>query len=78
MVDENYQGRGIASFLLKYLIEIAKEREVKGFSADVLFSNRPMLNVFEKLPYVLHKTVSEGIVGIKFRFNELKEELGEK
>ncbi len=78
MVDENYQGRGIASFLLKYLIEIAKEREVKGFSADVLFSNRPMLNVFEKLPYVLHKAVSDGIVSIKFRFNELKEELGEK
>ncbi|MBI5250714.1 MAG: GNAT family N-acetyltransferase [Desulfomonile tiedjei] len=76
MVDENYQGRGIASFLLNYMIEIAKERAVKGFSADVLFSNRPMLKVFERLPYVLHKTVSEGIVNINFRFNELKEETG--
>jgi acyl-CoA hydrolase/GNAT superfamily N-acetyltransferase len=74
MVDENYQGRGIATFLLNYLIEIAKERGVKGFSADVLFSNRPMLRVFERLPYVLHKTVSEGVVTMKFRFDELKEE----
>lgn len=74
MVDENYQGKGIASFLLNYMIEIAKERGVKGFGADVLFSNRPMLKVFEKLPYVLHKTVSEGIVNIKFRFDQLKEQ----
>ncbi|AFM24235.1 GNAT family N-acetyltransferase [Desulfomonile tiedjei] len=74
MVDENYQGRGIATFLVQYMIEIAKARGVKGFCADVLFSNKPMLKVFERLPYVLHKTYSEGVVTVRFAFDELKEE----
>ena len=73
MVDEAYHGYGIGTFLLNYLAEIAKERGVKGFNADVLVSNRPMIKVFEKQPYVLHKSVSEGIVSIKSSFDELKE-----
>ena len=72
MVDENFQRRGIASSLLHYLIEIAQERGIKGFRADVLFSNKPMLKTFEKLPYVLHRTVSDGVVTVEFMFDELK------
>jgi acyl-CoA hydrolase/GNAT superfamily N-acetyltransferase len=74
MVDENYHRRGIAGALLHYLIAIAQERGVKGFRADVLFSNKPMLKVFEKLPYVLHKTVGDGVVSLKFNFEEYKTE----
>ncbi len=73
MVDEDFQRRGIASSLLRYLIEIAQERDVKGFRADVLFSNKPMLKTFDKLPYVLHKSVTDGVVTVQFRFDELKE-----
>jgi ribosomal protein S18 acetylase RimI-like enzyme len=78
MVDENFQRRGIASSLLHYLIEIAQERGIKGFRADVLFSNKPMLKTFEKLPYVLRKTVSDGVVTVEFRFDELKAAEAEK
>ncbi|MDA8408576.1 MAG: GNAT family N-acetyltransferase [Deltaproteobacteria bacterium] len=74
MVDENYQGRGIASYLLNYLIEIAKERDLKGFKADVLFSNQPMLKVYEKVPYKLHKRFADGVVSLSFRFDEFKDE----
>ena len=73
MVDEKFQGLGIASFLLDYLIEIGRERGVQGFQADVLLSNEAMLHVFDKLPYVVHKSASHGIVSLKFRFDELKE-----
>jgi acyl-CoA hydrolase/GNAT superfamily N-acetyltransferase len=72
MVDENFQRRGIASALLHYLIEIAKERGFQGLKADVLFSNHPMMAVFEKLPYVLHKSVSDGVISLKFKFDEYK------
>jgi RimJ/RimL family protein N-acetyltransferase len=75
MVDENYQGRGIASALLHYLIELGQENGIKGFRADVLFSNKPMMKVFEKLPYVLHKSISDGVISIRFKFDELKTEL---
>lgn len=73
MVDESYQGRGIASYLLNYLIEIAKERGIKGFKADVLFSNQPMLKVYEKVPYKIHKRFADGIVSLTFAFDEYKD-----
>ena len=74
MVDENYQGRGIATYLLNYLIEIAKERGLKGFKADVLFSNQPMLKVYEKVPYKIHRRFADGVVSLSFRFDEYKDE----
>jgi GNAT superfamily N-acetyltransferase len=73
MVDENFQGRGIASFLLNYLIEIARERGLKGLQADVLISNNAMLKIFENLPFVIHSTIEDGVVSLKFKFDELKE-----
>ena len=72
MVDEEFHGRGIATFSLNYLIEIAKERGVKGFTAEVLASNIPMIKVFEKVPYVLHKKMSQGVTSLVFRFDEMK------
>lgn len=72
MVDENYRGRGIASALLHYLIEIAKERGIQGFSAEVLTTNRSMMKVFERLPYVLHKSAEDNMMFLKFSFDELK------
>ncbi|MBI4962886.1 MAG: GNAT family N-acetyltransferase [Desulfomonile tiedjei] len=73
MVDENYQRRGIGSALVHYLIEIAKERGIKGFRADVLVSNKPMLRTFDRLPYVVHKTLEDGVVSLYFQFDEPKE-----
>jgi acyl-CoA hydrolase/GNAT superfamily N-acetyltransferase len=73
MVDEEFHGYGIATFLLNYMMEIAKERGVKGFTAEVLASNLPMLKVFDKVQYVQHKKSSQGIVSLVFRFDELKQ-----
>ncbi len=48
VVDEACQGYGIATYLLKMLIHLAKERGIKKLTADVLPSNAAMLKVFEK------------------------------
>jgi len=48
VVDENYQGLGIASFLLNLLIKTARERGVQVFTADVIADNKSMLRVYEK------------------------------
>jgi acyl-CoA hydrolase/GNAT superfamily N-acetyltransferase len=71
MVDEEFRGRGIASFLLNYMIEIAQERGLKGFKADILETNSPMIAAFNKLPYVQHRKVAGGQISLKFRFDEL-------
>ncbi len=49
LVDEKYQGLGIAGYMLQLLMKIAQDRCLHGFTADVLLSNQPMLKVFQKM-----------------------------
>jgi GNAT superfamily N-acetyltransferase len=46
VVQDEWQKRGLGSFLLAYLTQIARQRGVKVFAAKVLPGNRPMLAVF--------------------------------
>jgi GNAT superfamily N-acetyltransferase len=48
VVREDFQGLGIASYLLAGLERIAKENHFKSFSATVLRENTAMLHVFKK------------------------------
>jgi GNAT superfamily N-acetyltransferase len=48
VVREDFQGMGIASYLLAGLERIAKENHFKSFSATVLRENTAMLHVFKK------------------------------
>jgi RimJ/RimL family protein N-acetyltransferase len=48
VVDEAYQGYGIATHLCGMLAKEAKDRGAQAMTADVLTSNRAMLKVFEK------------------------------
>jgi ribosomal protein S18 acetylase RimI-like enzyme len=48
VVSEDFQGMGIASFLVNYLLKIAVERGIKKLSALVLHENKAMLRVFER------------------------------
>ncbi len=49
VVDEQYQGHGIATHLCKMLVNLARQRGLQGLTASVLASNRSMLKVFEKI-----------------------------
>jgi RimJ/RimL family protein N-acetyltransferase len=48
VVDEKYQGMGIATHLYKLLVRLAKDRGIHALTADVLASNKGMMKVFEK------------------------------
>lgn len=61
VVDEDYQGYGIATFLYLTLAGIAKDRGIKKITADVLPSNAGMLKVFEKGPYPVTAKMEEDI-----------------
>ncbi|WDP90599.1 MAG: GNAT family N-acetyltransferase [Desulfobacter sp.] len=60
VVDEDYQGHGIASFLYQMLSQLAKERGAVKMTADVLSSNRAMIKVFEKGAYPLTAKLEGG------------------
>lgn len=59
-VHDDWQNKGIGTFLLGYLIRIAKERGIRTFSAEVLAENRPMLDVFYQSGVKVETTVEEG------------------
>ena len=48
VVDENYIGIGIATYLYKMLIRLARERGIKTFTGEVLSSNAGIKRVLEK------------------------------
>lgn len=70
VVDENYQGRGIASFLFEMLIRVAREHGIEGFTADVLADNKPMMKVFEKAPFPIRAVMEFGIYNLTIPFAE--------
>lgn len=66
IVDEEYQGRGIATFMLDYLFKIARERGIKDIIANVLPQNDKMLRVFEKGSVKPKSTFADGVVELRF------------
>lgn len=46
IVEEDYQGLGIASRIFRHLIQIGRQKSVSRFTADVLSGNQAMLKVF--------------------------------
>lgn len=72
IVSEEYQGKGIASFLLEHLIQIAESRGVEIMTANVLYENSKMIKVFKRNPRKHTISVEDGV--IVFRYN-LKDDL---
>jgi acyl-CoA hydrolase/RimJ/RimL family protein N-acetyltransferase len=70
VVDERYQGLGIGTYLFKMLIRLAKERKLKGFTAEVLLENEKMIGIFEKAGLPVTKKFQEGIYQIKMPFTQ--------
>ena len=70
---QDWQARGIGTFLLRYLIRIAKEKNILGFTADVLSRNKPMMQVFSKSGYPMTTHLETGVYELKINFtNEEK------
>jgi GNAT superfamily N-acetyltransferase len=48
VIREDFQGAGVATYLLSVLENIARENNYKYFSATVLRENSAMIHVFKK------------------------------
>jgi GNAT superfamily N-acetyltransferase len=69
VVDENYQGLGIATYLYEMLIRLAKERGLKGFTAKVLQTNKGMMKVFENGHLPINARLRNGIYSLTIPFD---------
>jgi acyl-CoA hydrolase len=68
VVDEKYQGLGVAAFLYQMLIRVAKKRGIQGFTAEVLASNKAMMKVFEKGELPVKAKLEQGVFELTIPF----------
>ena len=68
VVRDDWQNRGIGTFLLRQLTTLAKRNGISGFTAEVLRENRAMQQVFNKSEYQTTSTPGESVVSFKVVF----------
>ncbi len=69
VVDEKYQQLGIATMMYEMLVGLAQERGIKGFVAEVLFSNIGMMKVFKKGQLSVNARLESGVYHLEIPFN---------
>ena len=69
VVRDEWQNKGIGTFLLNYLATIARRNGINGFTAEVLRTNRPMQRVFNKAKYKVTSTPYQDVVSYRIDFN---------
>ncbi|MCP3955390.1 MAG: GNAT family N-acetyltransferase [Desulfobacterales bacterium] len=68
VVDGDFEGLGIATYMLSMLVKLAKERGILGFTADVLASNKGMMRVFEKSGLTVEARLDSGAYELSLPF----------
>jgi len=69
VVQDQWQNQGIGTFLLQYLIRIARRNGIRGFTAEVLMENKAMQAVFNKSNTRIESEVHGNVVSYKLLFD---------
>ena len=70
MIHPDWQGRGLGTILQQRLVEYARSRGLRGFTADVLTRNAPMLKVLAKSGCHVESRVVAGTYEVTMLFAE--------
>jgi len=65
-VPDRMHGRGVATLLLEHLVSLARGQGLRGFTAETLSENTPMLRVFADAGLPVRKRLSYGTVDLTF------------
>jgi GNAT superfamily N-acetyltransferase len=68
IVRDKWQNRGLGTFLLKYLITIAKRNGIAGFTAEVLIDNKSMIAVLHKSNCKISSQLEDRVYSFKLDF----------
>jgi ribosomal protein S18 acetylase RimI-like enzyme len=68
VVDPQFQGIGLASYLYRFLTKLAQQNGLKGFTAEVLFSNQAMMKVFRRGGLSVQAKLEQGIYYLTIPF----------
>ena len=68
LVRDDYQRKGIGSYVVRYLARIARENRIAGFDAEILPDNLPAMKVLHKLGFPVETVASSGNYQLRVRF----------
>jgi len=69
LVRDDYQRRGIGTFLIRYLSRIARNSGVEGFVAEILPDNMAAMKVLHKIGLPVETVISEGSYRLSVSFH---------
>ncbi|MEK7467006.1 MAG: GNAT family N-acetyltransferase [Planctomycetota bacterium] len=67
-VSEDFQGRGVGTWLFKRLARVARERGIGGFTGVVLAGNARMMGIFHKSGEPVESRLEDGRYRVVVRF----------
>ena len=67
-VRDEHQNKGVGIALLSTLTYLARRQGLLGFYGEVLFENRAMLHLFEKMGFDIKKRREEGVYELQMMF----------
>jgi acyl-CoA hydrolase len=73
IVQDEWQQKGMGTFLLDYLTQIARQRGVKRFYAKVLPRNKPMLTIFYNSGFDVNTEFDGDVYNIKYDLTNQQE-----
>jgi len=68
LVRDPWQGKGLGTILVEEMMSLARAREIDGFTADVLASNRAMLHLFHKAGLVVESVIEGEVCRLKMHW----------
>jgi GNAT superfamily N-acetyltransferase len=71
VVRDDWQGKGVGTLLMKRIREAAVARGIPGFQADVLATNKPMLDVFHESGLRVSATLEGSAYHLEMLFPEV-------
>jgi acyl-CoA hydrolase/GNAT superfamily N-acetyltransferase len=69
-VGQEWEGKGVAGYLLNHLVKIARSKNIAGFFAYIDPTNRAAMAVFHHTGYAVHQSLSKGIHQIAIYFDQ--------
>ncbi len=66
VVGEAYQGRGIGTRLLEWLVKVARRNGISAFEADVLAENDAMMHIFSSYGFHVTRAMEGGVYHVTF------------
>ncbi len=70
LVQDEWQKKGMGTYLLQYLAQIAKQRGVKQFTAKVLPANKLMLAIFHNSGYKINTEFDGDVYSINYNLTD--------